>query len=65
VVNCVVRVLSRDGTEEVRATRDLPVESHPDAARSFAADLRERGAAELIRQARVREDEARGAKREE
>jgi hydroxymethylbilane synthase len=65
VVNCVVRVLSRDGTEEVRATRDLPIDSHPGAAQSFAADLRERGAAELIRQARVRDEEARAAKREE
>jgi len=65
VVNCVVRVLSRDGTEEVRDSRDLPVETHPGAARSFAADLRERGAAELIRRARVEDEEARAAKREE
>lgn len=65
MVNCVVRVLSRDGTEEVRESRDLPIETHPGAARSFAADLRGRGAAELIHRARVDEEEARAAKREE
>ncbi|RRJ30725.1 hydroxymethylbilane synthase [Halocatena pleomorpha] len=50
-VNTVVRVLSRDGTEEIAETRDLPVENHPSAAREFAADLRECGAAQLIEQA--------------
>ncbi|MEF8881380.1 MAG: hydroxymethylbilane synthase [Halapricum sp.] len=50
-VRTVARVLSRDGTEEVSATRDLPVHRHPEAAREFAEDLREQGAAELIDQA--------------
>jgi hydroxymethylbilane synthase len=48
VVRTAVRVLSRDGTEEVAGTRDLPVHRHPSAAREFAEELRERGAAELI-----------------
>ncbi|WP_299234146.1 hydroxymethylbilane synthase [Natronomonas sp.] len=47
-----VRVLSQDGTEEIEATRDLPIETHPEAAREFAADLDARGAGELIRRAR-------------
>lgn len=47
-----VRVLSQDGTEEIEATRDLPVEDHPEAAREFAVDLAERGAADLIERAR-------------
>lgn len=51
-VNTVVRVLSRDGTEEITETRDLPVEDHPSAAREFGADLREQGAAKLIEQAK-------------
>lgn len=51
-VNVSVRVLSRDGTEEVADSRDLPVERHAKAAREFGADLRERGAADLIEQAR-------------
>lgn len=51
-VNVTVRVLSRDGSEEVAETRDIPVERHPDAAREFGADLRDQGAADLIEQAR-------------
>ena len=47
-----VRVLSQDGTEEIEATRDLPIETHPEAAREFASDLDARGAGELIRRAR-------------
>jgi hydroxymethylbilane synthase len=47
-----VRILSQDGTEEIEATRDLSIENHPEAARSFAEDLADRGAADLIRQAR-------------
>jgi hydroxymethylbilane synthase len=46
------RVQNTAGTEEVSTNRDLPVEHHPDAARDLAADLRERGAAELIAAAR-------------
>lgn len=59
------RVLSADGTEEVAASRDLPVRHHADAATEFAAELRERGAAELIEEAK-REGDANGeAAREE
>jgi hydroxymethylbilane synthase len=62
-VHTVVRVLSRDGTEEVSASRDLPVGDHAEAARDFAEDLADRGAADLIDAARVRESEEREAKR--
>ena len=51
VVTTTARVLSRDGTETVRETRKLPVESHAEAAAAFAADLADSGAAELIEQA--------------
>ena len=51
-VHTVARVLNRDGTEEVRETRVLPVERHAEAAATFAADLADRGAAELIEQAK-------------
>lgn len=51
VVATTVRVLSRDGTEEVAASHDLPVERHATAAAEFAADLAERGADDLIEQA--------------
>jgi hydroxymethylbilane synthase len=47
-----VRVLSQDGTEEIEATRDLSIGTHPEAARAFADDLADRGAADLIQQAR-------------
>jgi len=60
-VRVSVRVLSRDGTEEVAATRDLPIERHPTAARDLAADLADRGAADLIKQAK--RDDEREAKR--
>lgn len=63
VVHTAVRVLSRDGTEEVAATRDLPAEHHPSAAREFGADLAAEGAADLIEQARREEPDE--AKREE
>jgi hydroxymethylbilane synthase len=63
VVTTVVRALSRDGTTEVAATRDLPVERHAEAARGFAADLAKEGARELIEQARREEPD--GPKRSE
>jgi hydroxymethylbilane synthase len=47
-----VRVLSADGSEEIAESRDLPAENHARAAREFAADLREDGAAELIEEAK-------------
>src|SRR6056297_445284 len=46
------QILSHDGSEVIEATRDLPVVDHAEAAADFAADLRERGAAELIEEAR-------------
>jgi len=62
-VAATARVLSRDGEEVIGDSRDLPVERHPEAAREFAAALRERGAADLIERARV-DDERREPKRE-
>ncbi len=50
------QILSHDGTEVIEATRDLPVADHATAAADFAADLRERGAAELITEARERSE---------
>ena len=47
-VHTRVQVLGPDGEETVEATRDLPITDHATAAADFAADLRERGAAELI-----------------
>jgi hydroxymethylbilane synthase len=63
VVTTVVRTLSRDGTQEVAATRDLPVERHAEAARAFAGDLADEGARELIE--RARREEPDGPKRSE
>jgi hydroxymethylbilane synthase len=51
VVRTTVRVLAQDGSEEVTASRDLPVERHISAAREFAQDLGDRGARDLIEQA--------------
>jgi hydroxymethylbilane synthase len=55
-VRTVARVLSPDGTESIRDTRDLPVEDHANAAADFAADLADRGAAELVERAREAAD---------
>jgi len=52
VVRTSVRVLDREGDEQVRETRDLPVQTHPRAAREFAADLADAGATDLIKSAR-------------
>jgi hydroxymethylbilane synthase len=60
VVRTSVRVLDREGEKEVRETRELPVDRHPQAAREFAADLADAGAADLIDRARRRTDEASG-----
>ncbi|MDG5818021.1 hydroxymethylbilane synthase [Natronococcus sp. A-GB7] len=51
-VRATVTVFDRDGEESVAASRDLPVERHAEAAREFAADLADRGAAKLIDAAR-------------
>ncbi len=47
-----VQVFSRDGTEQVGETRELDVENYAKEARAFAADLRERGATDLIEEAK-------------
>ncbi len=51
-VHATVTVFDQDGEESVTGSRDLPVESHAEAAREFARDLADRGAAELIEAAR-------------
>ncbi|AGB39685.1 hydroxymethylbilane synthase [Natronococcus occultus] len=56
-VHASVTVFDRDGEESVTASRDLPVDRHAEAAREFAADLADRGAAELIEAARKDENE--------
>lgn len=60
VVTTTARVLSRDGTEEHSATRELPVERHAEAAAAFGADLAADGAGKLVEQAkRTEPNEAR------
>ncbi|AGB33552.1 porphobilinogen deaminase [Natrinema pellirubrum DSM 15624] len=51
-VHATVTVFDQDGDESVTGSRDLPVDSHAEAAREFARDLADRGAAELIEGAR-------------
>jgi hydroxymethylbilane synthase len=51
-VHVVARVLDRDGDETIHETRDLPAHDYADAARAFAADLGDRGGAELVAEAR-------------
>ncbi|ELY55564.1 hydroxymethylbilane synthase [Natronolimnohabitans innermongolicus] len=55
-VHATVSVFDRDGEESVTGSRDLPVETHAEAAREFARDLADRGAAELIEGARRETD---------
>ncbi|SNR38260.1 hydroxymethylbilane synthase [Halorubrum vacuolatum] len=55
-VHVRARVLSIDGTEEVAGARDLPIENHAKAAEAFAAELADRGAADLIAAAREEVD---------
>ena len=62
-VHVEAAVFGSEDEREVTGTRDLPVEEYLEAARTFANDLRERGAADLIAEARV-DVEERGAKRE-
>jgi len=47
-VRVAVAVHGADGEQSVTDTRELPVERHAEAARAFAADLADRGAADLI-----------------
>jgi hydroxymethylbilane synthase len=63
-VHTRVRVLSTDGTEEVADTRDLPIRSHAKAAEAFAADLADRGAADLIATAREEAETDEGTRQE-
>ncbi|NHN43607.1 hydroxymethylbilane synthase [Halorubellus sp. JP-L1] len=53
-VSVTAAVYDERGETSIVETRDLPVESHATAAREFAADLRERGADDLV--AKARED---------
>ncbi|MEF8780255.1 MAG: hydroxymethylbilane synthase [Haloferacaceae archaeon] len=57
-VHTRAQVSDVDGETVINRTRDLPVESHAQAAAAFADDLADRGAAELIEEAR---DRAEGA----
>ncbi|WP_135365275.1 hydroxymethylbilane synthase [Halosimplex halophilum] len=61
VVRASVRVLDREGDEEVRETRELPVQRHAAAAREFAAELADAGAADIIERARRDAGEESGA----
>ena len=58
-VHTRVQVLAREGEPTISVTRDLPVERHAEAARELADELAERGARELIEEAK------RGASAEE
>ncbi|WP_280535995.1 hydroxymethylbilane synthase [Halopenitus sp. POP-27] len=64
-VHTTVRVLSRDGTEEVAETRDLDIEHYGQDAQAFGRDLAERGADELIERARERSEEDDGGREED
>ena len=52
VVHTTAQVLSQDGTEEIRETRDLAVDDYAAEARTMAADMADRGAADLIQEAK-------------
>ncbi len=52
VVHTTVQVMSQDGTEEIRASRQLDVENYAAEARDLSADLADEGAAELIQEAK-------------
>jgi len=52
VVRTAVQVFSRDGSEQVGETRELDADNYAAEARELAADLRERGAADLVEEAR-------------
>ena len=70
-VRVTVKAYSRDGSESVEMNRDLPVESYASAARSFAREGADAGAAELIEAAKrdagveAAEDDAASATGEE
>jgi len=52
VVRTHVQVFNEDGSESVTETRELDIDDYASEARELAADLRERGAADLIAEAR-------------
>jgi len=52
VVRTDVQVFSRDGTDQVGETRELDIENYAAEARELAADLRKRGATDLIEEAK-------------
>ncbi|MFB6135572.1 MAG: hydroxymethylbilane synthase [Halobacteriaceae archaeon] len=56
VVTTRVRVLSRDGDEEVSEVRELDAETPVAEARAFAEDLVDEGAADLVQRARRADD---------
>lgn len=64
-VHTTVQVLSADGEDVVETTRDLPAEDHANAAAELAAELRKRGAGELIEQATREAEEPTEGKRDE
>jgi hydroxymethylbilane synthase len=61
-VETTAQILSTDGEEVVEASRDLPVDRYAEAARAFAADLVDRGAADLIDAAREDDGDAAGTR---
>lgn len=52
VVQVTVQVMSQDGSQEIRESRALDIEGHAGEARDLAADLADRGAADLIQEAK-------------
>jgi hydroxymethylbilane synthase len=52
IVRTAVQVFSQDGSEQVGETRELDASNYAEEARGLAADLRERGAADLVEAAR-------------
>ncbi|WP_193310927.1 hydroxymethylbilane synthase [Haloferax massiliensis] len=56
-VHVDVQVLATDGSESIKASRDLPVGNHANAASEFAAALRDRGAGQLVDAAREEAEE--------
>lgn len=62
-VNVIARAYSRDGQRRVEDSTDVPVDSHPQAARRFGERMAEAGAAELVANARRTDEERREATR--
>jgi hydroxymethylbilane synthase len=62
-VNVIARAHSRDGQRRVEDSTDVPVDSHPEAARRFGERMAEAGAAELVADARRTDEERREATR--